>query len=64
MTDKPDVTSPRDSYKLAELAEHLNAPVEKVKTWLRDADIQPVSPDRPDDYAIDSIEKLRLYQVD
>ncbi|MDZ7703400.1 MAG: hypothetical protein U5L04_02825 [Trueperaceae bacterium] len=64
MTDKPDVTSPRDSYKLSELAEHLNAPVEKVKTWLRDADIQPVSPDRPDDYAIDSIEKLRLYQVD
>lgn len=55
-----DPADDRENYKLNELAEMLDAPVEKVRQWLRDEDIHPVHPDRPEDYGMDAYEFVRM----
>lgn len=55
-----DPTEDRNSYRLNELAEMLDAPVDKVRQWLTDEDIHPVHPDQPDDYGLDAYEYARM----
>ena len=54
-----DPTEDRENFRLKELAEMLDAPVEKVRQWLSDEDIHPVHPDRPEDYGVDAYEFVR-----
>ena len=44
---------------LNELSEMLNAPVEKVRVWLEDEGVEPVSEDQPEMYDADVHEVLR-----
>lgn len=55
-----DPAEDRESFRLNELAEMLDAPVEKVRRWLADEDIHPVDPDQPDDYGMDAYEYARM----
>ena len=52
----------RQSYKLHELAEELDTSVEQVETWIREADIQPMSDEEHASYHADTINRLRGLQ--
>jgi hypothetical protein len=58
--DDSSVTETGEKYALSDLAERLDAPIEKVRQWLTDAGIQPIRPDYPEDYGVDAIEYIRL----
>jgi hypothetical protein len=53
-------TETGEKYALSELAEMLDAPIEKVRQWLTDGGVQPIRPDYPEDYGVDAIEYIRL----
>lgn len=54
-----DITETKQEYHLNELSELMNAPVEKVRLWLQDEDVGPVSEDEPDVYGPDAAQLLR-----
>jgi len=55
-------TGTRNRYRLNELAEMLDAPVENVRKWLSDEGIHPIGSDHPEDYGVDAMEYVRLRQ--
>ena len=46
-------------YHLEELSKMLDTPVEKVRVWLQDEGVGPVSEDQPEVYEADVLEVLR-----
>lgn len=58
-------TETQESYKLHELAQMLDAPVDKVRGWLREGGVHPVHPDNPEDYGVDAIDyvRARMHQL-
>ncbi len=49
----------RQSYRFHELAEELNTSVEQVETWIREADIKPMSDEEHASYHARAINRLR-----
>lgn len=58
-----NATDPKDTYKLEDLASLLDSPLAQVKLWLTEANIQPLSPDAPEAYGYDAIERLRAHRT-
>ena len=49
----------KQQYDLHELSEMLDAPVEKVRVWLENEGVEPVSEDQPEVYEAEVYEVLR-----
>jgi len=49
----------RESYRLEDVAKELNAPVEKLRTWIRGEGVEPLSPESEDEYGLDAYERIR-----
>lgn len=49
----------QQQYHLSELSDMLDAPVEKIRLWLEDEGVEPVSEDQPEIYKSDVLEVLR-----
>lgn len=54
-----DITETKQQYHLNELSELMNAPVEKIRLWLEDGDVKPVSEGEPDVYGPDAAQLVR-----
>ena len=54
-----NVKETKQQYHLNELSEMLNASVEKVRVWLQDEGVEPVSNDEPEMYEAEAYEVLR-----
>lgn len=53
------ITETQQQYDLHELSEMLDAPVEKVRVWLEEEGVEPVSEDQPEIYRSEVLEVLR-----
>lgn len=54
-----DTTETKQSFHLKELAKELDAPVERVRLWLEEEGVKPVSEEEPDVYGGDAAEVVR-----
>lgn len=63
--DAASPTETQDRFNLHQIAELLDAPMERVRGWLREGGVQPVHPDTPEDYGIDAVEyvRTRMHQI-
>jgi hypothetical protein len=58
-----DVQKSHSTYDRTRLAELLNTSEAQITAWIDEEGITPVSPDRPEEYGMDTLELLRTRQI-